>query len=734
MRSRCLAVAIVFLSCGACWAQAKDWVALTLGPNQDLVTEKNGARTARIPLRYADAVASSPPPGLQVRISDVASKDGHGKQLASELKAEFKAADATRGMAVDVVVPNEATEVLPGPLAVSLQVSPDFNNPKESVQSLVVTLTAPAPQLRADAVVVGQVRGIVPFSNDQSNSGLLRLVESGGKAPLREITFSTYRDGPPTGQPDNGDLSFSAPPASLAPNTPSHITVAASGVYPLGKTTGKIELRSRDLSAPVVVPYEVRARRDPIWIIPLVAFGALIGYLVRTALTAMQARLAARLAASRTAELLDKEIAGSDDATYRKALKDLRTALARAVKQGDAKAITDEAKKAQDGLNAEKERFEQRLQPLMQQASALHTLVDRPWLVPSSAGAPYATLKEAAASVAALVARRNADGARDALINVVQPALVKTLNAVRGGGGDFAHYMSKLAAGAPPLVDADEAMLKQVADSLAKKFPWAAGDAVEATVEELSTSLSSLTSETSVCLKLLAQLSGLCDSFTGWAGSRLLGSEAASDNVFQTLRSKTLAALDAAQLRAEAGAALPPFEKIEERLRTVREDWRQYLQGKAPNVDTAAVDAALARGAWSEAIELAKAAMPKAPTALDKPAPAAAAPLAMPQAAAQPLPDAPPAPLGSPLGFSRASILLGTASEQDDLLRRSKWASGLQSVALAVLFTAGVFALYEEAWVGTGKEMLSLFMLAFGIDLTADSVLGAFKKLKMPEL
>ena len=47
---------------------------------------------------------------------------------------------------------------------------------------------------------------------------------------------------------------------------------------------------------------------------------------------------------------------------------------------------------------------------------------------------------------------------------------------------------------------------------------------------------------------------------------------------------------------------------------------------------------------------------------------------------------------------------------------------------------AGAYILYEETWVGTGKEMLALFMFAFGLDLTVDNVVGAFKKLKLPEI
>ena len=78
--------------------------------------------------------------------------------------------------------------------------------------------------------------------------------------------------------------------------------------------------------------------------------------------------------------------------------------------------------------------------------------------------------------------------------------------------------------------------------------------------------------------------------------------------------------------------------------------------------------------------------------------------------------------------------MLGTFDEQETLRNWSKRAEQTQSVIFGVLFIVGTFVLYEDAWVGTGGEILALFMLAFGLDLTSANVLSAFKKLKMPEI
>ena len=73
-------------------------------------------------------------------------------------------------------------------------------------------------------------------------------------------------------------------------------------------------------------------------------------------------------------------------------------------------------------------------------------------------------------------------------------------------------------------------------------------------------------------------------------------------------------------------------------------------------------------------------------------------------------------------------VLDGTIAEQAHLQRSGEVASWLQSAVLAALFLAGNYLLYRESWAGTDKEIVALFLLAFGLDLSADNVLAALKK------
>ena len=48
------------------------------------------------------------------------------------------------------------------------------------------------------------------------------------------------------------------------------------------------------------------------------------------------------------------------------------------------------------------------------------------------------------------------------------------------------------------------------------------------------------------------------------------------------------------------------------------------------------------------------------------------------------------------------------------------------------MFVAYVF--FEKTWVGTFPEMLGIFVWAFGVDITSDTVVNAAKKIGVPQL
>jgi hypothetical protein len=55
-------------------------------------------------------------------------------------------------------------------------------------------------------------------------------------------------------------------------------------------------------------------------------------------------------------------------------------------------------------------------------------------------------------------------------------------------------------------------------------------------------------------------------------------------------------------------------------------------------------------------------------------------------------------------------------------------AAAIQSAIVAGVFLAGAYGMNADAWMGTWKEITTLFLLAFGVDLTAAGVVAALKR------
>ena len=52
----------------------------------------------------------------------------------------------------------------------------------------------------------------------------------------------------------------------------------------------------------------------------------------------------------------------------------------------------------------------------------------------------------------------------------------------------------------------------------------------------------------------------------------------------------------------------------------------------------------------------------------------------------------------------------------------------LQTAIVAPLFILAAYGIYGENWVGTYKEMMALFVIAFGADLSGDGIIAFLKK------
>lgn len=159
---------------------------------------------------------------------------------------------------------------------------------------------------------------------------------------------------------------------------------------------------------------------------------------------------------------------------------------------------------------------------------------------------------------------------------------------------------------------------------------------------------------------------------------------------------------------------------------TLVDKWRAMLKASRAGVDEKALTAKLVSGDWQGAVELAVASV--ASTVLGNGGAGLTSGAANFVDASRAVTTA-SAKQGFRLPLDGIRVK-GTLSELDALEIANWWLVVLQSLFFYGLFVAIAYATYEQAWIGDFKEIVALFLFAFSVDLTADSVIVAFKKPK----
>ncbi|GGC25518.1 hypothetical protein [Pseudoduganella buxea] len=61
-----------------------------------------------------------------------------------------------------------------------------------------------------------------------------------------------------------------------------------------------------------------------------------------------------------------------------------------------------------------------------------------------------------------------------------------------------------------------------------------------------------------------------------------------------------------------------------------------------------------------------------------------------------------------------------------------QWIKLAHSAFFFMQLVTGAFMLYADIWTGTGKEMVVICALVFGVAMSNNSILGMFTRLKVP--
>ncbi|KYF52376.1 hypothetical protein BE04_07835 [Sorangium cellulosum] len=232
---------------------------------------------------------------------------------------------------------------IPGPTTytVAVELGGLAGDPRApTTQIIELTWTLPAARLAPIAPIV--VRDTLAWPSAKGTAHLL-LRESSGKVKLTGISLSEPEVPVNDGVPADMLLQLPTDSFDLSPGEERLLKIVHTGTFPVGKTTGKIQIRAPQLVEPVVVPYEVHTRIHDWAIVMLFLSAGLVGWLVRKRL--IQREELARLRADfEQCRAKAEKIAD----TYPEAAS-LRPALAH-VEQQLRDGATDAAREALNGL------------------------------------------------------------------------------------------------------------------------------------------------------------------------------------------------------------------------------------------------------------------------------------------------------------------------------------------------------------------------------------------------
>jgi hypothetical protein len=184
---------------------------------------------------------------------------------------------------------------------------------------------------------------------------------------------------------------------------------------PLGTVTGTLRFAATELAEPVALDYEVRTRLTN-WFIPLViAFGFLVGWLVRKRLVEIAELGEARDRAQTLLAKVKKSLADRPDADFKAAVMTLRDDLEVAAKNKNAAAIIDATTKLDDGWRAALVEFGRRKTAAAEKLAELKSLAGPPLPLPSGTEPRLAAARDAAAQASNALAANNVTEAENDL-------------------------------------------------------------------------------------------------------------------------------------------------------------------------------------------------------------------------------------------------------------------------------------------------------------------------------
>lgn len=736
-----------------------DWVELPAGRVYDVLVD--GPKAAVwIPFKRRSSAASVDL-HLPPRPLDVAVGNRHDLTLVQAFSARLHV-DATAGVtatATETATGSTAsaaasrlasgielqvdTQALPGPGAYDVTLGLQSTSGNDQ-QTLRIQVSVPAAVLRSKSALV--VERVLPWwgGDAQVVSHPLVLAETGQKSfALLGEGVSVVTDSPQVATVD-GRVQIPAQQA-VRRGGMATLQVQTQGDFPLGSVKGTLELQSAQLTAPAVVPFEVRTRRDRALIILLAGLGLLLGLLTRTVLGTRIAIGEQLVKLDGLHERIAAEAAQQADSTTQKKLEGLLRSLDEVRGASDPQQIAAQVAEAEgkrrdllrdlEAARASVETRLQALQKLLSESRSLPPVVRR--VLDSGSEAAQAALRQLQAGDVT-GAGAQVDQAGDAVRRDL-------LAALRPWHERVSTELQVWREQTWPLRAREQESLNQGLAALGSR------------AEQLATSLDQPDTELPRLLLQTHQLHTLLLRTATWLAGTLGQLPARAKDTLSSLSLPTGAALQAVpsldpppadadglqQLHRLREAVRLLVSGLNECLRSItslpmmNDDRRRELadlQGKQDYSE------ALAKAvSWQQQEQATRAAADLAPLGILRSAAVVAETAAAGAVRDSLLPtdlfdDAWPGaaqPVRAVAGAAAAS-----AEQAADRASRRRWLSGMKGLQMALSglgITAVAYLLFESRFVGTAPELFTLFFWGFAVDISVDSLVTFSKSIRRPD-
>lgn len=727
-------VALSHMFADAASAQAAPpWVKLARGPAFEMsevagAADKPDEVTVHVPLILLPKIK---PEDVTIKLLDVRL----GNRYVQELEAAFTVTEKVStapGHGPFISIKVESTKALAqGTYNLLIEAATPSHLPP---QLLELQLSRPAAKLKSQPTLVVE-RVLTPLFEPEEKGLSMTLSEDSGLTSVTNLK-STARDFlGDRGQVISSTIDCPSLPQQIAPGGAEKLSFALVGDFPLGTSRGTVEIRSPQLAEAFPIAFEVHTRRAPWLILLIIILGLMVGYLLRTLLQQRVKLGEMRLQGFTLRDRMRHEAARRPDEVFRCRIDAAVVTLNAVLEARKADELVEAMVNLDTELRDALKQFEERRNKAQEEVDSFEKLVKTRWNLPAGV---RAVVEEAGARAEGLRAQLLGDNVKavedvldEARANLAEK-LGRTLNEWRGAQKislemlDRSYLPDTVSTALGKDVTEAQELLEQAADLI-----------VSPTFEDMSAVLG-------ITHRCRARLSDLFKKLQRWL-------QYESGEFLQILRKTTVtdatSLADLEKVTANFTSELAALNEPEgaatlltpERLSQLNAVWREALEKQMEGTESTddeqrKVTTLLDKRKYTEAARAAFVVIEQQRREqLSRSRPGAFQ--AVEVATVSPLPTellrsgdgAPPSP-PAPIRVVRAESIPepvepGRVRTYRELLRAKFLQFALTGLGIALIG----YLLFEGKFVGTFADVAGIFIWAFGLDVTVDTLLRVAK-------